>query len=283
MGYKHLSQTERYQIYVLMNAGKNLQAIAQMLGRHKSTISRWVLRNSGLQGYRPHHAELRCQERTQSSRTSFQIDQTTRGRVDERLKLQWSPEQIASFLAVSHKTIYQHVYADKAQGVSLWKHLRRQKKRRNRHASGQDRRGQIIARRPIAQRPPSVESRSQVCHWEGDTIIGAGLKQAIVTLVERNSGLAVLALVTRKTSDLVSQVIITGLAPLAHCVKTVRYNNGKEFADHGVVDKFLNSAAYFADPFVNWQHGSNEIFNGLLHQYIPKSAPDRLRPQINLK
>jgi len=50
MSYKHLSQIERYQIYVLMKAGKNLQAIAQMLGRHKSTINREVSRNSGLRG-----------------------------------------------------------------------------------------------------------------------------------------------------------------------------------------------------------------------------------------
>jgi IS30 family transposase len=216
---------------------------------------------------------LRCEERAQSSRNAFQIDQNTKDLVAERLKLQWSPEQIAASLPVSHETIYQHVYADKAQGGSLWKHLRCQKKRRKRYAGGQDRRGQIIGRRPIAQRPASVETRSQVGHWEGDTVIGAGHKQAIVTLVERKSGFAVLAHVTRKTSDMVSQAIITGLTPLAHRVKTVTYDNGKEFADHAAVDKALDSTAYFADPFASWQRGSNENFNGLLRQYIPKKRP----------
>ena len=166
-----------------------------------------------------------------------------------------------------------HVYADKAQGGSLWTHLRCQKKRRKRYASGKSRRGQIVGRRPIAQRPASVETRSQVGHWEGDTVIGAGHKQAIVALVERKSGFAVLAHVTRKTSDLVSQAIISGLKPLAHRVKTVTYDNGKEFADHAVVDEALDSTAYFADPFASWQRGSNENFNGLLHQYIPKKRP----------
>jgi IS30 family transposase len=273
MSYKHLSQTERYQIYVLMQAGKNLQAIAQMLGRHKSTISREVLRNSGSRGYRPRQADHFSQQRAQASRNALQIDQGTRALVAERLSLQWSPEQIAASLPVSHETIYQHVYADKARGGSLWKHLRCQKKRRKRYASGKSRRGQIIGRRSIAERPACVETRSQVGHWEGDTVIGAGHKQAIVTLVERKSGFAVLSLVTRKTSNLVSQAIITSLTPLAQRVKTVTYDNGKEFADHAVVDDALNSTAYFADPFASWQRGSNENFNGLLRQYIPKKRP----------
>jgi IS30 family transposase len=50
-------------------------------------------------------------------------------------------------------------------------------------------------------------------------------------------------------------------------------DNGKEFADHAVVDDALNSTAYFADPFASWQRGSNENFNGLLRQYIPKKRP----------
>ena len=114
MSYKHLSQTERYQIYALMKAGQNLKTIAQILGRHKSTIGREVLRNSGLRGYRPRQADILCQQRAQASRNACQIDQRTRTLVTERLNLQWSPEQIAASLPISHETIYRHVYADKA-------------------------------------------------------------------------------------------------------------------------------------------------------------------------
>ena len=139
MSYKHLSQAERYQIYALMKAGQNLKTIAQILGRHQSTVSREVLRNSSLRGYRPRQAEILCQQRAQASRNALQIDPVTRKLVAERLNLQWSPEQISASLPVSHETIYQHVYADKAQGGSLWKHLRCQKKRRKRYASGKSR------------------------------------------------------------------------------------------------------------------------------------------------
>jgi IS30 family transposase len=123
MSYKYLSQTERYQIYALMKVGQRLKTIAQILGRHQSTISREVLRNSGLRGYRPRQAEIICQQRAQASRNALQIDPLPRQLVVERLNLQWSSEQIAASLPLSHETSYQHIYADKAHGGSLWKHL----------------------------------------------------------------------------------------------------------------------------------------------------------------
>jgi IS30 family transposase len=123
MSYKYLSQTERYQIYALMKVGQRLKTIAQILGRHQSTLSREVLRNSGLRGYRPPQAEIICQQRAQASRNALQIDPLPRQLVVERLNLQWSSEQIAASLPLSHETSYQHIYADKAHGGSLWKHL----------------------------------------------------------------------------------------------------------------------------------------------------------------
>ncbi len=138
------------------------------------------------------------------------------------------------------------------------------------YASGRDRRGQIVGKRPISERPEHIEARAQIGHWEGDTVIGAAHQQAIVTLVERKSGYAVLAKVKNKTSDLVSGAILTKLMPLAPLVKTLTFDNGKEFAEHQRIDTALQSTTYFADPFASWQRGSNENFNGLLRQYIPK-------------
>ena len=191
------------------------------------------------------------------------------------LHKKWSPEQIADQVGISHETIYRHVYVDKAAGGSLWEQLRCQKKRKKRYASGRDRRGQIMGRRLISERPEHIEARSQIGHWEGDTVIGAAHKQAIVTLVERKSGYALIfiAKVSNKTSDLVSQAIITQLNPVTPLVKTMTFDNGKEFAEHQRIDNALTSTTYFADPFASWQRGSNENFNGLLRQYIPKKRP----------
>jgi len=140
------------------------------------------------------------------------------------LHKKWSPEQIADQVGISHEIIYRHVYADKAAGGSLYQQVRCQKKRKKRYASGRDRKGQIVGRRPISERPEYIEARSQIGHWEGDTMIGAAHKQAIVTLVERRSGYAVLAKVKNKTSDLVSSTILTKLKPLAPLVKTLTFD-----------------------------------------------------------
>ena len=273
MTYRHLSQTERYQIFCLMKEGLNCTEIAKNLGRSTSTISREIRRNKGGRGYRPKQADRLAQERSVGSRNARRIEPDVLKAAFDRIAEQLSPEQVAAELPISHETLYQHIYADKAAGGTLWKNLRCQKKRKKRYASGVERRGQIVGRRPIHERPANVELRRTVGHWEGDTVIGAGHKQAIVTLVERKSGYAVLMKVNHKTSELVSAAVIKKLEPIRDRVKTITFDNGKEFAEHARIDEALGSKTYFADPFSSWQRGSNENFNGLLRQYIPKKRP----------
>ena len=268
--YKHLSREERYQIHSLRLAKQTISEIARLLGRHRSTISRELGRGRGLRGYRAEQACSKASERAKKSRNARRVDAKVWADVSFYLGLQWSPEQIASKLEVSHESVYLHVYANKAAGGQLHKNLRSQKPRRKRHFSGRDRRGQIPNRRPISERPEHIEQRRQVGHWEGDTVIGAAHKQAIVTLVERKSGFAVLAKVSNKTTDLVRRAIEIKLKPLCSRVKTLTVDNGKEFADHQAVDQALGIQTFFADPYCSWQRGSNENFNGLLRQYIPK-------------
>jgi IS30 family transposase len=271
MTYTHLSQTERYQIQALMKAGQTQIEIARILGRHKSTISRELARGSGRRGYRPRQAQNRSEERSQGSRNAARVSPEIWCSAKAFIGLQWSPEQIASQLPISHETIYQKIYGDKAMGGHLWRSLRCQKQKRKRYAGGHDRRGQILDRRSIAERPESIERRAHVGHWEGDTVIGAAHQHALVTLVERKSGYAVVAKVHRKTSEQVSAAIIKRLTPLASRAKTITFDNGKEFAGHKLIDQSLGSTTYFADPFASWQRGSNENYNGLLRQYIPKN------------
>ena len=270
MNYKHLSQAERYQIHALMKAGHDQSQIAKLLDRHKSTISRELSRNTGSRGYRPKQACEMSADRAQNSRNAPTVEPWVREAACALLCIQWSPEQIASKLSISHETVYQHVYANKAQGGTLWKNLRCQKQKRKRYAGGRDRRGQIPNRRPLSERPLHIEARRQVGHWECDTVIGASHKGAVVTMVERKSGYAVMAKVGKKTSELVSSAIVDKLKPMAVRVKTLTFDNGKEFAAHEHIDAQLQSTTYFARPFASWERGSNENFNGLLRQYIPK-------------
>ena len=156
MTYQHLSQTERYQIYILMKDGKTQTQIARLMDRHKSTISRELARNTGNRGYRPRQACLLAEERSKGSRNATQITATDWGKTVNCLLETWSQVQIADQVGIGHETIYCHVYADKAAGGSLYQQLRCQKKRKKSYASGRERRGQIIGRRPISERPVHI-------------------------------------------------------------------------------------------------------------------------------
>lgn len=267
MNYTHLTQIERYQIYVLKKAGHTQMEIASNLGRSVSTISRELRRNRGGRGYRPKQAhQLAVDRRAMNART---IPESKWEYIRSKLNLDWSPEQISHFVGVSIETIYKYIYTDKSNGGQLWKHLRCQKKRRKRYGKN-ERRGSIIGRKTIDHRPAIVEQRSRVGDWEADTIIGKGHKQAILSIVERKSGFTLLRKVSYKTAAKVSNAIIELLKPFKGKVHTITSDNGKEFADHQVVSKELEVDFYFAHPYASWERGTNENTNGLVRQYFPK-------------
>jgi IS30 family transposase len=268
--YKHLSREERYQIFSLLKAKQTISQIARLLGRSRSTISRELVRGRGRRGYRAADVCAKASERANIIRNALRVQPKVWSEVNFYLVMQWCPEQIAGKVSVSHECDYLHVYADKAAGGDLHNNLRSHKARRKRHLSGRDRRGQNPNRRSISERPSHIEDRKQVGHWDGDTVIGKVNKQAIVTHVERKSGFAVLAKVSNKSADLVGRAIKARHLPLNARVKTLTVDNSKEFADHQAIDQNLGILTYFADPYCSWQRGSNENFNGLLRQYIPK-------------
>jgi len=139
MTYHHLSREERYQISALLKEGLTQSQIAANLSRNKSTISREITRNSGFRGYRPRQASFLAEDRSLNSHNARQIESSDWLSVKSYLKVQWSPEQIAAEVPISHETIYRHIYADKALGGVLYRQLRCQKKRRKRYAGGRDR------------------------------------------------------------------------------------------------------------------------------------------------
>ena len=130
MTYTHLTQDERYQIYILKQAGHDQSAIAKLMRRNKSTISRELRRNRGHRGYRPAQAHVCAMRRMQESNNSRRVAAKTWHFVEAKLVALWSPEQISGYLAVngqatvSHECIYQRIYADKRSGGDLHLTLR---------------------------------------------------------------------------------------------------------------------------------------------------------------
>ena len=276
MSYTQLTQEERYQIGAFLSVGYTRSTIALKLNRHPSTISREIKRNEGLRGYRPQQAQRLAEER-RYHHVHYRIEDATWNKVETLLREDWSPEQVSGWLSstgqpsVSAEWIYQYILVDKQNGGDLYTHLRCQKKRKKRYGRP-DARGQLKNRTSIDERPLVVEIRKRIGDWEIDTVIGRQGGSVLVTAVERKSRLSVIALSDDKSAENVKNALIEALSPLAASVKTLTYDNGKEFAMHEEVAEQLDAKGYFAHPYHSWERGSNENMNGLIRQYAPKGT-----------
>ena len=155
-----------------------------------------------------------------------------------------------------------HIYADKCRGGDLWRHLRCQKPRRKRYASGQERRGAIKNRTSIDERSVIVERKSRIGDWEGDTVIGKNHQGVLVTLAERKSRYFLAAQVSGKHASGITAAITRLLHPHKSKCYTMTFDNGKEFAEHETIALKLNADVYFAHPYHSWERGLNENSNG---------------------
>ena len=182
------------------------------------------------------------------------------------------PDQthIAGKLLVSHETLYRHVDADKTRGGKLLTTLRCQEQKRRRYSSGRGRQGKILHRSPLKDLPTYIEVRRQAGHWECDTIMGANQKGFTMTMVERNSGIGVIAKVAHKISEFVSKAFMSGRWPFEGQLKTLTYDNAKEFASYIKIDTALKSTGYFARAFASWERSSNDSLNSLLVNFCLK-------------
>lgn len=273
--YQQLTYDERCQISALKARGDSPSQIARQLNRHRSNITREINRNSVEGKYQGPQAETLSRQRRFRKLTKMtpQLVLT----VEEKLKLQWSPEQISGRLKIegtniSHETIYKHIWGDKRKGGSLYKHLRHSGKKYNHRSKGTAGRGCIPNRVDIAQRPPIVEEKTRVGDWELDTIIGAEHDGVIVSMVDRHSKFAYLIKVQDKTSIAVRDGIMEKLHPVRDCVHTLTADNGKEFSCHEEISSTLQADFFFATPYHSWERGLNEHTNGLVRQYLPKGT-----------
>ncbi|MGZ6693935.1 MAG: IS30 family transposase [Solirubrobacteraceae bacterium] len=279
---RYLSQPERVTMADLRNAGMTVRGIAAEMGRSPSTISREIRRNSDPDGrYRPYHAEQAARLRAgKSRRRRVAIDAVLAEVVGRLLAKRWSPEQVAHELRelfvdqplrwLCKESIYQAIYDPE---VALARPARR--RRRRRRLLGLQRRGRLTAMRMIDERPPEVEDRVQVGHWEGDLIMGPGNRSAIGTLVERSTRFLILLAFPAgvATADAVRRAITFALAQLPEALRrTLTWDQGKELALHQQITASTGTVVFFCNAHAPWQRGSNENMNGLLRDYFPKGT-----------
>jgi IS30 family transposase len=270
----HLTFEERRLLYGLKKQGQSAPEIAELMGRHRSTIYRELERNAGQRGYRPQQAQRLADERRLASRRPHKLDDPDVHRyVQDRIEKLWSPEQIAGRVErdfprapgrwLSRQTVYDWIDDRQPEWQSR---LRRQGRPR-------ETRGKLVDCVRIAGRPDVINRRRRYGDWEGDTMVGKHRHSALLTMVERKSGYARIGRVDGMNSDLTMRVAKRRLGDLPPSLRrSMTFDNGKEFAEHRRLTCGLGLEVYFADPYASWQRGANENMNGLLRQFFPKGT-----------
>jgi IS30 family transposase len=299
MTYHQITSAERYTVGLLRHRGLAPAAIARVLGRHRSTITREVRRNGTPRDgcYRPQLAEWYARGRRAHAQRNRRFTAADWDRIQALLREDWSPEQIAGRLrtdhelAISHETIYRYVWVDKRAGGTLYRHLRGARKQRRKRYGRYDSRGRLAGKRPITARPAVVEARTEIGHWEADTILGAGQAgPCVLSMVERKTGYVVIGQLRQRTTAEVNQRATPLIQAQAQPVRTITVDNGTEFHGYAAIEQATAAQFYFATPHHAWERGTNENTNGLIRQYLPKRRSmatltqqdcDRIAAQLN--
>jgi IS30 family transposase len=281
--------------------GLSPAAIAEELGRHRSPVWRELKRNAAPYDgwYRAVREEERAVARRKRSRRNSQFGREEMARVEELLKEEWSPEQVSGHLgrtgelAISHETIYRHVWKDLKAGGTLHLHLRGARKQCRKRYGRYDSRGRLAGKRRIGERPLAVESRERSGHWEIDTVMGESLGESsdcILTLVERKTGYVMIGKLRARTAAEANRSVLELMARHPGRITTITADNGTEFHWYAKVEAVSRVKFYFATPHHSWERGTNENTNGLIRQYLPKGRTmagvtqrqcDRIAEQLN--
>lgn len=276
----HITQEQRYIISVLKTEGFSQKTISERINKDKSVVSRELKRNRDLRNneYKADLAQRKYEKRKAGIPKKIYFTTSIKELVKKYLLLCYSPEQIVGVCKlnkiplVSVERIYPFIWADKKGGGTLHENLRNKGKKYRKRGSSKDKRGVIVGRVDIDQRPKIVEERKSFGDLEADTIVGKDHQGGLLTVNDRMTGLVkTRKLTTREAQEMEVKMVdaIQVWEPYTH---TITSDNGKEFGNHKAISEALNIGFYFAKPHHPWERGSNENCNRLLRQFFSKGT-----------
>jgi len=296
--YTHITSNQRNELSALLIASIKKKDIAKQLGKHRTTIWRELKRNEtkNQRGYDARRSKQQTKARRIKANSRFrklENNKWLRKYVIRKIKKYWSPEQISGRLKtkypndktkhVGKDSIYKYIYTHRQ---NLVKYLRCQKgKYRRRYGTRiREKQREELKKKRIDARPSIVEKKQRIGDWEGDTVIGKDRKPAILTHVERKSGLLLADKLERATAELTKQKTIQRFSKIPRGKKySITYDNGSEFSGHEMTEKKTKLDIYFAYPYHSWERGCNENANGLLRQFFPKKSLFATIPQEQIE
>lgn len=287
--YRHLTSAQRYQIESLLQVGQSQIIIANLLGVHRSTISRELKRNTAKRGrtsgkYIGLHANLKTQKRHKEKPKQVFLTTILKQRISKLLREdKWSPELISKRLnkegefCVSHERIYQWIWMCKHSNhrenkayKDLYKYLRYTGRRQKRNQA-KDKRGSIKHRVSIEKRPKVIEDRTRIGDIEVDLMLGKNHKSALLVMTDRTTLVTMIERLENKSAEHVYTKIVERLSRINKSwIKSITFDNGKEFALHYKIAKEFNVKTFFTRPYTSQDKGTVENRIGVIRRYFPK-------------
>jgi len=280
----HLTQHQRIELSLMIRLGYSQRAVALVLGVSPSTICRELARNSKPNGkYHARVARLLTEARRSDANQRLRKlsgNTTLEQLVEAKLRLHWSPEQIAGrlrregvALRVCAQTIYDWVYRYRNDLRDCLRSRKQRYRRTRANTLRKQKRQAILALRRIDQRPKSAEQRNFYGHWEGDTIVSRQNLARLGTLVERKSGYLRAFLLSNGESTGFARASAKALESIPpNYLRTLTLDNGTEMQSFELLERLTPLRVFFAYPYHSWERGTNENTNGLLRQYFPKRS-----------
>ena len=214
MHYKHFTRDDRIKLSALLKTGIEKEEIGWILNKNPVSIWREIKKGTVNGKYLPSVSKRETRERKTHRKKKIENDLYLKKYILAKLKLYWSPEQIAGRLRrekiiICHETIYGYIIRNK----KLKKYLRCQKgKYRRRHGTvPREKAREYTKKRWIGERPDIINQRARIGDWEGDTIIGAERTKRILTHVERKSGYLIADFLPVVSAEIVAQKTIESL------------------------------------------------------------------------
>ena len=291
--FSQLNLNDRIKIEIRYKDGWSLRKIADYLGngRTSGSICREIdgKPRKGIGKYQAHINHEKALNRRTNKKSLQLKNELIRNYVVEKLKLGWSPEQIAIRLPIDHcgqtisyEAIYKYIYGQVHRGGNgtvkkgcedLRKYLPRRHVRRQKKGFRKARKLERVILPSIENRPVEVDLRKEIGHWEDDTIVSKQSLTRVKSINERVSGVVLLGKMLDGTNEESARVVCERLSAIPSSFrKTLTRDRGFENMRYKEIEASLNISCFFAHSYCSYERGSNENLNGLVRRFFPKKT-----------